>query len=1038
MTSKLAYLEEICISNFRAYPSGFRLQLPSAPSVTILSGPNGLGKTSFFEAIEWCLTGAVQRLDTLANGRLDPRLLARQAPEVTGFDVSLRFNDGEIIRRAQSLEPEHAPPPSTGSPLDAVANILCDHDSQWHVDQTNLSTHLQLTHIHPQAASIRFVSFSPQQRWLRVSPLAGADRFDRLRANLKNARYGLTQAMGRRSDIYQARLEARNGWRRRLHEYQTLLSVTLSIQNPSSPTQALLELRQRADACGVPLPHPILETSDAVAASIAAAHVEAKSRASRERAIEGALRSAQELPISWAQQEAQREAITARLAVTLQELERARGEAFASEQAAIAAQASADDGDRSYADAQHRHRLASGHTHHDLELQAGRLELEELRPLLAVAQAQVDAANQAVAQLVSTADQVGMLRARLVSLGKQRAAIEVARNRVAQAASLEHALIQERQRLAQINTDLGAISGVQGVIAAELATLSTRRDATHNELQTESERLAELAKAVAQVASRVQEHDERCPVCRTSFPPGKLHALALQQLGEASPGLLDARQRLDAIERDEVLLRARSQQSATELDQLRRAASSIQRVVDDIARKRVDLLSHPLLQQGEHDAPTWLDAADRQLAEEALSIQRLISDLPNDPTLKADLSRARDALERHLQASRLLSSRLATTESRCSELGARLAASCKALDLPPSSTVSASLLDAYAAAVAATDEARSVLRSKAGAAQVASRICADAVLALSATTNQLQQDSERLQARSESQLAQWHALDLQGQPNMPTVQAAVEASAQRQQALLAFLSQLDELGARLQKWQQLDSLRAMETSLRETSGDVSLEDFEGLLEKQLEESRLSYERAAQTQQASDQLSDAVASVADDFGAEALRPFGNLFQGFLRALIRDERFHDLRAEHDLRRGGGNALSLVLGLDDISNSASRQFPAELVLSEGQLGEVSLAALLASSCAYPWSRWRALLLDDPTQYHDLIHATCLFDVLRNIVETRGYQVFISMHDRDQASFLRRKLESANIASQECEFLSLTRSGAEVRFSGHTTRSL
>jgi len=41
-----------------------------------------------------------------------------------------------------------------------------------------------------------------------------------------------------------------------------------------------------------------------------------------------------------------------------------------------------------------------------------------------------------------------------------------------------------------------------------------------------------------------------------------------------------------------------------------------------------------------------------------------------------------------------------------------------------------------------------------------------------------------------------------------------------------------------------------------------------------------------------------------------------------------------------------------------------------------------MLAASTAFPWSRWRVLMLDDPTQYNDLIHATALFDVLRNLV--------------------------------------------------------
>ncbi|HEX3855165.1 MAG TPA: hypothetical protein VHW01_29580 [Polyangiaceae bacterium] len=104
------------------------------------------------------------------------------------------------------------------------------------------------------------------------------------------------------------------------------------------------------------------------------------------------------------------------------------------------------------------------------------------------------------------------------------------------------------------------------------------------------------------------------------------------------------------------------------------------------------------------------------------------------------------------------------------------------------------------------------------------------------------------------------------------------------------------------------------------------------------------------------------------------------------------------------------------------------AEFLLSEGQLGEVSLAAMLAASTAFPWSRWRALLLDDPTQYNDLIHATALYDVLRNLVHLAGYQVFISTHDNEQAAFFRRKLDAVGIKCVDCRFRAHTPDGIEV----------
>ena len=54
------YLSQIRIQNFRTFGS-FDVEIPAAPGLVILTGTNGLGKSSFFDAIEWGLTGFIRR-----------------------------------------------------------------------------------------------------------------------------------------------------------------------------------------------------------------------------------------------------------------------------------------------------------------------------------------------------------------------------------------------------------------------------------------------------------------------------------------------------------------------------------------------------------------------------------------------------------------------------------------------------------------------------------------------------------------------------------------------------------------------------------------------------------------------------------------------------------------------------------------------------------------------------------------------------------------------------------------------------------------
>ena len=105
-----------------------------------------------------------------------------------------------------------------------------------------------------------------------------------------------------------------------------------------------------------------------------------------------------------------------------------------------------------------------------------------------------------------------------------------------------------------------------------------------------------------------------------------------------------------------------------------------------------------------------------------------------------------------------------------------------------------------------------------------------------------------------------------------------------------------------------------------------------------------------------------------------------------------------------------------------------PPQIVLSEGQLAANGFSILCAASTAYPWSRWRALLLDDPLQHNDIIHAAAFVDVMRNLVELQGYQLIMSSHDRAEGAFIARKFDAAGLP---CTVIALTAPSKEgVRF--------
>ncbi len=91
-----------------------------------------------------------------------------------------------------------------------------------------------------------------------------------------------------------------------------------------------------------------------------------------------------------------------------------------------------------------------------------------------------------------------------------------------------------------------------------------------------------------------------------------------------------------------------------------------------------------------------------------------------------------------------------------------------------------------------------------------------------------------------------------------------------------------------------------------------------------------------------------------------------------------------------------------------------PVPAIASEAQLTDLQLTFLLSMAMEHQWSSWRCLLLDDPTQHHDLVHAASVFDLLRDYIVDHDFQVVIATHDALQARYFMRKLQNDGIEAR------------------------
>ena len=89
-------LKEVTIQNFRAYrkPRSFSI----GTDVTVLYGPNGFGKTSFFDAIDFAVTGGIGRLGASDDARFVKTAQHLDSGSEEGL-VSLLFTRNEATRK---------------------------------------------------------------------------------------------------------------------------------------------------------------------------------------------------------------------------------------------------------------------------------------------------------------------------------------------------------------------------------------------------------------------------------------------------------------------------------------------------------------------------------------------------------------------------------------------------------------------------------------------------------------------------------------------------------------------------------------------------------------------------------------------------------------------------------------------------------------------------------------------------------------------------------------------------------------------------
>lgn len=998
------FLSRIAIRDFRTF-GDFVIDIPAAPGLVLLTGTNGLGKSSFFDAIEWGLTNKIRRFEPYINkGRnklVEKDYLTRRGAEPGSHSVALTFSNGNaVVRSATSSTP--------------MADIVAQLARPERRTINDLGTYLALTHFLGQAAHQRFTSRDPQDQWQVLKGPSGIDRLERIRAGLRGR--PTVAAFARRLEAEQevvAKLDRQmadwQGWMTRLERLRAAARAT-GVLTADEVISRIGQLE--TDLQPLVVGQPLAVTGEGAGQRLAAIgdRIGEALRSAGER--KAALEALSAIPAQFLVSEADGRLDHPRL-VQLRRVvsdAQARLDTASSVFSAISDSLNAQntaistidqnivvlEGARS--DLARRAQL-------DALLRSEQQDRKSLTEVIAAHRATIANADATIRKHSEASAEVARLRNLAASARALNETMADCRDLEAKSVAAAASLAQGRDAAARAAADLAQLE-------TQLADLDGRIAYAERERAEADRHASAISAALSQLASHLHEDDTDCPLCRTQFEPGVLKALADAAASGSDYRLAQADEALEALRStrpalNDTIGRLRETVAAAEgLDRVAAAA------LDAVTKARLSI-AQALATTPEDDLAGLAAArtrnADAALASAEVALEPLSADAAAATDKRSSVAADLDEL---IERDSLVGARLAQYQAENRACADRIAAR----------NLSNATVEDIEARLTAEWELREAARGRlAELSEAAARASADVEREKAAldTGQRNLVAAEAARATSEQAARQmqqrWTRAGLNEFPSQAEYDRGLSAI-DIELAVLRSLAERQIMLARSNEDALLQSeIDEIVASMRATGGDDGVRDpaaHLAALKAKLEAARAALKLTTTARNAVKSYSEELQKLADDFSARVLDPLNTVIDDFNEAMLSTPG-ESIQFKADTRVDATSFGMALRYREKVDNAieTKKDLPPQVVLSEGQLAANGFSILCAASTAYPWSRWRALLLDDPLQHNDIIHTAAFVDVMRNLVELNGYQLIMSSHDRGESEFIARKFDAAGL---------------------------
>ncbi len=993
------YLEKLKLKGFRSYNSEREVTFPAGPGLTVIVGPNGLGKSTLFDAIEWGLTGELRRL-----GSMDAKAPEKKAALGKKPEVQLWFTDAAHIYRSQTKA--------------TISNTDVENVHEWLTAEkwrgvSSVADCLQLTHFLGQSSRQMFVHLDGKQRWGLLEGPAGLQSLWKVESSLGRKQTDL--GFDRVEEDFLRNESKLQEDLKRIQDLQEQLRVRRDLERADeilAPDEVLLRCGRVNDELAIELRRTSTTDESLDSESLGIDGILQSQRRNMETAdLRLANDRAQLLQwIGLAQQYSD--------SITKQTALREVRAVAAHEYGAATAIAEAASIKNALTASEHQ-ALLDRHTAQQKVLGSLISEVDRNSQIIGLDERLQTSIRQSTDFATKHSENSQLVATNKAILEK----LEIRRHRHAEllerSAAFKAICLQSEELLREdvlrraARLELISLPAFETAIKTSLdeqrQTLS-RLEADGNNLKLQKEAAIgvsnAISAAVAQIASALREEDCICPVCRTTFVvTGRLKELATQQANESDRRLVDIEGQISTqLEKiseaqqkifDLSASAARLQEKHEELTKVVLSADQL-----ESALRRTPILSgleiHAFL-------PALLAALEQN--EEKINVSASeISTNPDAIAIRAEIQRLNELQEEIVFERDKLVPVLASLER---ELGH--------LRTLPSSGMTADQLQAAISEIGSTLQQSSqiilVSQSKldvAEANEVASKLSAvEKQERLNGIDTQITSLNETERDLGE----RWTKQGYEDTPLPEAVRSIDEAHEIRRIRLLRISQEHSVLLEGRRRYLANAELQQLEANLKAECDHRQVKDINSviaLIMTQLVGVKKQQDKLSSVRQKRTFLLSQLKQKATDIRNAVSEPLNANTEKFCAALMSDRSY---QVNLSAIASATTAQALLSFQPDGKGAPKNPL---LYMSEGQLAATSLCLLFGASATYPWSRWKGLLMDDPLHHNDSIHAAAFIDVVRNLIKAQGYQIIVSTHDMEQAGYFLRKCRNAGITTR------------------------